>query len=247
MRKSIALLLGEVEGILSGYATLMNFRFMNLCVKAEPSSLLPLTIEYDSERYNIEKVAGVSMPNKKQLQIFPKSPELLYAIGQAIAKTHPEFKQEIVKFEPEDEDGLLEGLPTGESDEYEDDTQTILLTMPTVNKDRYDVLNKAIDGLYDETKAKIETYFGAYTERVAAKLSLANPEELDEAKTGLESVRDNHKKLIKEYYENKKKEIEDAYQLYLSEQQVKATAKQEQEAATNKEAGQGFKLEDIVE
>lgn len=246
MRKSIALMLGEVQGIMSGYATLMNYRFMNLCVKAEPASLLSLTVEYDSERYNIEKVAGVSQPNEKQLQVFPQSPELLPAICLAIAKTHPEFKQEIVNFEPEDEDGVLEGVPESEAEADEED-KTILLTMPTVNKDRHDLLVTAVDGLYDETKAKIDVYFGVYAERLAAKLKHAAPEEMDEAKQGLESVRDEHKDLLKQCYESKKQEIEDAYQRYLTQQQTVETAQQEEEAATSKEVGQGFKFAEMDE
>lgn len=245
MRKSIAFMLGEVQGIMSGYATLMNFRFMNLCVKAEPASLLSLTVEYDSERYNIEKVAGISQPNEKQLQIFPNSPELIPAIAQAIAMKHPEFKQEIVNFVPQDEEGILEGMTS--SEEEEDEDKTILLTMPTVNKDRHDLLVTAIDGLYKETTAKIDAYFGIYTEKVVAKLKLASPEELDEAKKGLEAMRDEHKDLIRQSYESKQQEIEKAYQLYLAEQQEKEAARQEQAAATNEEAGHGFNLKDLAE
>lgn len=223
---------------MSGYVALMNYKFLNLCVKAEPAALLPVTVEYDGT-YDIEQVADVTVPEVNQMQVYPKDPALLFAIGKAIALSHPEFKQDIVT---EKNDGQ-EPAATGDDDE----DKSILLTMPEVNKDRYDVLTNGIAALYDETKAKLEFNFAGYTKRIAAKLASALPDEMDEAKKAMEEVRKQHTDLAKQYYDAKKEEIEAAYNLYLEKQTSAEKNAMEQEAATNKDAGQGFKMPEAPE
>lgn len=239
MRKSISFLLGEVESKMSGYVALMNYNYFNLCVKAEPASLLSITVEYDKNSFDIEQVADVAMPQENQLQIYPKDPALLFAIGKAIATSHPEFKQDIVV----DKDNEEENSDNSEKDDDAD--KSILLTMPVVNKDRRDALMDGINLLYNETKTQLDANFNLYTQKLALKLENASPEEINEAKEALENIRKQHNDLAKEYHENKEKEIETAYQLYLEKQAEQEKNKQEQEAATNKEAGLGFKMPDM--
>lgn len=238
MRKSTSFLLGEVESKMSGYVALMNYNYFNLCVKAEPASLLSITVEYDKNSFDIEQVADVAMPQENQLQIYPKDPALLFAIGKAIATSHPEFKQDIVV-----DKGNEENSDNSEKDDDAD--KSILLTMPVVNKDRRDALMDGINLLYNETKTQLDANFNLYTQKLALKLENASPEEINEAKEALENIRKQHNDLAKEYHENKEKEIETAYQLYLEKQAEQEKNKQEQEAATNKEAGLGFKMPDM--
>ena len=240
MRKSTALLLGEVEGKMSGYVALMNYKYLNLCVKAEPASLLPVTVEYGNESFDIEQVADVTMPQENQLQVYPKDPVLLFAIGKAIATSHPEFKQDTVVDKGDEKE------ESSTNSEQEDDAdKSILLTMPTVDKDRRDALMEGVKILFDEVKVKLDTNFNFYTQKITLKLASASPEEIDEAKKALGDIKKQHDDLAKEYRENKEKEIETAYQLYLEKQTEKEKNKQEQEAATNKKAGQGFKMPDM--
>ena len=49
-----------MEGKLSGYVAQLNYRFMNLCVKAEPMSLLSARFNIQGEEKSIEDVAMVS-------------------------------------------------------------------------------------------------------------------------------------------------------------------------------------------
>ena len=79
---------------MSGYIALMNYRFKNLCVKADPISLLPVTIYVDTYEYNMEDVANVNKPNDYQLGVYPKDPNNLQAILQGLYEAHPEFKME---------------------------------------------------------------------------------------------------------------------------------------------------------
>ena len=65
MKKTIEILIGEMESKLGGYAGLLNYRFMNLCVKAEPAALLPVVvISNDGEVLNLEKVARTRLATK---------------------------------------------------------------------------------------------------------------------------------------------------------------------------------------
>ena len=97
MRRSIELLIGEMESKLGGYAGLLNYRFMNLCVKAEPAALLTVVVmSSDGERLNLEKVARARLANKFQYEIVPMSSDLLAPICKGFMDAHPEFKQEVV-------------------------------------------------------------------------------------------------------------------------------------------------------
>lgn len=229
MRKSTAILLNEMEGILSGYVALMNFKFLNLCVKAEPASLLPVTVDY-GDTYDLEQVADVTIPQENQLQVYPKDPALLLAIGKAIAFAHPEFKQDIISEKDDAENN------------NDDAEKTILLTMPAVDKDRRDVLVNGIALLHEETKTKLEGNFTYYTTRAVTQLNGASPAETDEAKKALEGSRQQHLDLAQQYYDAKKEEIEKAYSLYLEKQAAKEQAAKEQQDATDKNAGQSFNL-----
>ena len=70
------------------------------------------------------------------------------AVAQGIFKVHPEFKQEMFNEEVDyiNEDG----------EERTDKVPYILLTMPEVNDERYDVLKDGVKVVYDDTKVKME-------------------------------------------------------------------------------------------
>lgn len=224
---------------MNGYVMLLCYRYMNLCVKAEPVSLLPVTVIYGDDELKMEDVADVAQPNERQMLIAPKSQDFLFEIGKGIAATHPEFKQDLV-----DDDYLEEEK---EEREEQDKEKWILLTMPDVDKDRRDALTDAVKVLYDETKVKIDFCSKVYLEKVTISLAGASEEEIKEAKEELENVVNQYSDLAKKYREDKEKEIEDAYQLYLKEQGEKEKKEQEQKAATNEEASLGFDINQFAE
>lgn len=232
MKKSVALMLGEMQKKMSGYAVLLNYRFMNLCVKAEPASLMPVTVPVNGEDMDIEEVADVAIPQENQLEVYPKDSSLLFAISKAIHEAHPEFK--IEERSRNDE--------SGESEGGDEEDKSILCTMPVVDKDRYDLYMNGVSTLSDEVKVKLDSNHVLYGNKIAAKLMGASVEEIDEAKKMLEEIYNGHVDLCKEYRENKEKEIEDAYQLYLSEQSQKEAAAQEEEAARGETAGSAMKM-----
>ena len=243
MKKSTAFTLGELQSKLSGYVGLLQFRYSNLCVEADPASLMPVTIQYDDANYNIEDVADVAIPREDQLQVYPKDSNLLFAIGKAIAEYHPEFKQDIA----EDKDEGQDGSHSKDEQEDENENKSIILTMPEVNKDRRDVLMEGVKLLYDDLKVTLDTNIQSYTQKVVAQLAGSKAEEIDEAKKGIEEIKKQHYDLANTYRERKEKQIEEAYQRYLEKKNQKEQSKKENQAATNKEAGQGFKMPETPE
>lgn len=239
MRKNISLLLGELESKASGYVALLNFRFFNLCVKAEPAALLPITIKMLGKEYDLEQVADAAKPNDFQFVIFPKDDSFRLDISKGIAKMHPEFEQKFMKV---DENGKLVEL--SEESETNKSTKCIRLTMPKVNKDRRDLLTEGVKGLYEQCKLKLDSNFTFYGQQVVAKLFGAQKEEIDEAKEALEDIKTQHYDLAKTYRDNKLEEIETAFQEYLSEQTSKEQKDKEQYDASNKDVTQGFKMVD---
>ena len=126
--------LSETSGAqkdMSAYVALLNYRFMNLCIKAELASLMPVTIYIGNDECDIEDVADVSLPNEYQMAIYPKNPNNLSAIIQAVYEAHPEFKMEI----------------KSHNDSDEANQRYVLYTMPEVDKNRHDFLNEGVEGL----------------------------------------------------------------------------------------------------
>ena len=113
---------------LSAYVTLLSYRYMNLCVKAELGALMPVNVYVGDESYNIEDVANVCSPDEFQFAVYPKNENNQQAIIQGVYEAHPEFKMEMKN----------------------DGGSYILYTMPVVDENRHDLLMNAIKGLYEE-------------------------------------------------------------------------------------------------
>ena len=190
---------------MSGYVGLLNFRYLNLCVKAEIASLLPVIVFIDGQEANIEEVANVNMPNEYQLGVFPKDPSQLSDIIAAIYEAHPEFK--------------MEKKSTGDTED--ESSQFVLYTMPEVDKERHDLLMDAVKSLYDECRARLKTIYSEYQAKFAELLVKVSPQEAEEAKKALDDLNDKCHEMVVDLLNKKQDEIEEAYQRYLTEQEEK--------------------------
>ena len=228
MKIAIETLIHEMEGKLSGYATLLIYRYANLCIKAQPMALLSAEI-VDEEMgvMNIEKVAGVTMPDEYHLKLIPFDSRFNYPLCKAIKKEHPEFKQDLI-------------TPEDASDENE---RYLILTMPEVNKDRYDALTDSVDMLYNGCKAKMDKTIVDYREKLEKKIAtLPTDDERDEAKGALDSAVKTYQGMIDTVKADKVKEIEEAYQRYLKEQTAQEAQEQEDKAARGEDSGRSYKF-----
>ena len=212
MRKSIQILLGEMDAKLTGYSSMLNYRYMNLCVKAEPAALLSMTItDIEGNLYHIEEVADSMQADEFTFEIVPHEMEMLPFIQKGIEEAHPEFKQEVIK--PKDEDHFF----MANTVEYEAERH-IVCKMPEVDNNRYDVLKESVKTLYDQCMTEIEKVKAKYTQILADKTSELPKKEADEATDQLKKLTDQYDDICKKYRDDKVKEIEDSHSRWHAEQ-----------------------------
>ena len=90
MKRAIKLIIGEMEGKLNGYAVLLNYRYMNLCVKVEPAALVPVAItDNDGQSRTFEEVAGAMSVDEYTFEICPFDQKLIFNICKGLKLAHP--------------------------------------------------------------------------------------------------------------------------------------------------------------
>ena len=190
-------LISQVENKMAGYIALLGFRYQNLCVKADPTSLMPVNVMMGGDPMNIEDVAKVATTDDFHLAVFPNQEDLQQFVIDGIFHSHPEFKLEVQTYKQNDEERHF-----------------LLYEMPEVNKDRYDLLTQAVSSLYDECKIRLD---GIYAENMAnmTELLKGSPDELNHIKQELERVHDEYVEKAKGVRDEKLEEIEEAYRRYL--------------------------------
>ena len=205
MRNSIKILLGEMDAKLTGHAGLLNYRYMNLCIKAEPAALLSLIItDIEGNVYNIEDVADTMIPDDFTFVFVPKEMEMLPFIQKGIAETHPEFKQDVIK--PQEDEHFF----VASSADY-DKERHIVCKMPEVDNNRYDVLKQSVKALYDERMVEMDKVKAEYTKTLSERTANLPKEEADEAKDKMEALFKQYSDLCKQYHDTKEQEIEESY------------------------------------
>ena len=105
------------------------------------------------------------------------------------------------------------------------------LTVPEVNKDRRDALNNGVSVYYDESKIQIDRTKATYVPRMEREVNAQPKEEADEARNQFDKTYDDAIKLAEHTIDEKKKEIEAAYQRYLKKKAQQEQQRQEQAAA----------------
>jgi ribosome recycling factor len=217
--KTINELFDETKQKMNGHTMLFYFHLSNLCIKADPMALLSATIKIEDKDLNLEDVASVSIPNDNQFAVRAKDTEYIMPITKGIKLEHPEFKLE----EKTEKDEI-----TGE------DYVVIYYTMPEMNEERHNVCLEYIKANFDATSAKLEAIFSQGSAKVALKMTGASEENIKLAKDTLQEIYDWHTDNLKKLKEDKEKEVEDAYQAYLTSEQA------ENKASLEKQAAEGF-------
>ena len=233
MKRAIINQLGQLSEQLKGYVGALNYRYLNLCVKAEEVSLLPIQVPIEDELKNLEDVAyaGKRTGDDYSLYIVPKIQDDMRDIQQAVMKFHPEFIQEVQK----------EKVNAGE-DGGEQEVQLLRLKMPEVNDDRYDLLKQGVDTFYNMCKAEMEQAKMEADIQFATLSVDESPEDIDKLKKGVDETNEMWTKKRDQLHDEKLKEIEDAHNDWLANKQAADQKKQEDEAAKNQNAGSSMRL-----
>lgn len=188
---------------LKGYNMLFNYRMSNLCVKAEPTALMPVTVFVAGTEYNLEEVANILKPDDFSFDVYPKNQNNLQDIISGIFDVHPEFKMELKTDKAENEGGA--------------DTQHVFYTMPPVDKDRRKLLNETTKTFHKECKVNLDITYADLQARLVEPYTQMSPQDIDEARKGFKKVYDDARDECDKMLQLKLNEIEEGYQRYLTE------------------------------
>ena len=111
------------------------------------------------------------------------------------------------------------------------DMRILSFKVPPVDKDRRDILNNGVDVFYQETKAQYDETKAKYSAKIAERLSDASKEDADNYKKRFDDAYKNNCDIAQQTVDDKKKEIEEAYQRYLQNKATAEKAAKEQQAA----------------
>lgn len=213
---------------LASLVAMMDYRFKNICVKAEEVSLLPITARIEGEDKNLEECATIGKDDDYHFMIFPKYDEDMMDIAVGIARVHPEFKQK--------KKAMPVTVPDRNGEERNIDAKYILLTMPEVDDNRYDVLKEAVKVEYNLCKEQMEGANIVAQTKFATLAAGETKDDLDILKQELDKLNDEWNGKRDDIHTAKLKEIEDAHKKWLAEQAESNQQRREEEAARGESA-----------
>lgn len=209
MKIKITNVLIETQERLLGYVSEMSYGYAQLCVKADPSSLLGFEERIDGQKYRMEDMARVEVHDKPddddKMDLYPIDPAFMALLVTGIFKIHPEFQISVEK------------MKEGDEDDDSAELRFIRLTMPKVTKEYRDALLTAIDTLDYKCKGRLEEMKVKYSAELAKVCMSEQPEAIDEAKNMMEGLMKQYDDMREQLTTQKKEEVENAYQRYLRE------------------------------
>ena len=186
------------------------YRLMNLCVKAEPVSLLSIEAMIEGESQKLEDCTQIGKEDDYSFQIFPNYEGDIPALAQAIFMDHPEFKQEMKTMQVD--------ISTEEDKSDMQDVHYIQVTMPEVDDDRYDVLKNGVKAIYEENKAQMEAVSAKYDAKLATLLDGEADEDVKKVKKAREKQTETWYDQRDRVYHAKLQEIEEGHMKWLTKQ-----------------------------
>ena len=187
-----------------------SYRLMNLCVKAEPVSLLSIEAMIEGEPQKLEECARIGKEDDYSFQIFPNYDDDISALAKAIFMDHPEFKQEMRTMQVD--------ISEDESKPDMQDVYYIQVTMPEVDDNRYDVLKNGVKAFYEENKAQMEAVSAKYDTKLATLLDSESPEDAKKVKEARDKQTKTWYEQRDKIYNDKLQEIEDAHEKWWHQQ-----------------------------
>ena len=206
MKRALSNQYDQLYEKLKGYVAMLNFRYLNMCIKVEPASLIPVKVNIEGSEKNLEQVAMVTKKDDYRFWILPKYDDDMKAICEGIAKVHPEFRQKEMTMK-------IEGLE-GEGTSH--DVRYLQLTMPEVDDKYYKALKDAVDVFYDQCKTLMEAAANQAKAEIAVK-SVGEPkEDVDGIKKEVDKLIKSSEERRDKLRDKKLKDIEEAYKNWLA-------------------------------
>ena len=234
MRRSIIKEFDQLGESLSNQSAQFAYRMKNLCVKAEEVALLPVEILIEGEFQKLESCATIGKKDDYSFMVFPNYEEDLETMGKGIFRVHPEFKQKIESMQVDsvDEAGKNKSM----------DVHYILLTMPEVDDDRYDVLKDGVKVCYEDCKARMEV-LNRKADAKFAELTIGDTDEdVKKLKTAREKLNEQWFGHRDKLYNEKLQEIEEAHNKWLAERGEEERKRMEDEASHNDDVALSMRM-----
>lgn len=219
---------------LSNQSAQFAYRMKNLCVKAEEVALLPVEILIEGEFQKLESCATIGKKDDYSFMVFPNYEEDLETMGKGIFRVHPEFKQKIESMQVDsvDEAGKNKSM----------DVHYILLTMPEVDDDRYDVLKDGVKVCYEDCKARMEV-LNRKADAKFAELTIGDTDEdVKKLKAAREKLNEQWFGHRDKLYNEKLQEIEEAHNKWLAERGEEERKRMEDEASHNDDVALSMRM-----
>ena len=197
-------------------------------------ALLPVEILIEGEFQKLESCATISKKDDYSFMVFPNYEEDLETMGKGIFRVHPEFKQKIESMQVDsvDEAGKNKSM----------DVHYILLTMPEVDDDRYDVLKDGVKVCYEECKARMEV-LNRRADAKFAELTIGDTDEdVEKLKAAREKLNDQWYGHRDKLYNEKLQEIEEAHNKWLAERGEEERKRMEDEASHNDDVALSMRM-----
>ena len=234
MRRAVLNEFNQLGEKLTNYTSMFSFRLKNLCVKAEEISLLPITVDVDGSSMKLEECCTIAKKDDYTFMIIPHYEEDMGALIMGVRREHPEFKLEPGTMEVDGQDA--DGNPRKRDVHY------LLVSMPEVDDDRYEVLKDGVKLCYDDCKAQMEAA-NLKSDAVFAQYTVGeSDEDLKLLEKGREKLNKQWDAKREEIYQKKIDEIDAAYNKWLGEQAQREIALMEEEDARGTNAGMSMKL-----
>ena len=234
MRRSIIKEFDQLGESLSNQSAQFAYRMKNLCVKAEEVALLPVEILIEGEFQKLESCATIGKKDDYSFMVFPNYEEDLETMGKGIFRVHPEFKQKIESMQVDsvDEAGKNKSM----------DVHYILLTMPEVDDDRYEVLKDGVKVCYEDCKARMEV-LNRKADAKFAELTIGDTDEdVKKLKAAREKLNEQWYGHRDKLYNEKLQEIEEAHNKWLAERGEEERKRMEDEASHNDDVALSMRM-----
>lgn len=208
----------------------MQLHFFDLCVDADPIALMGVKVPDEGLDRNIEEVANVAKMDDRSFAFWALDEgDSLDGVAEGIGKAHPEF--------------IIENRGCRKSEESDEIIPILLATVPYVNKERRDVLVKAVGTYRDAFNTYVDVEANLTKVKMAPHLLEATDKDRETVEKLFKDKAKEYKDMAEKAAGDKIKKIEEAYQKWLEEKAASDSNLKDIAASSNPEAATSMSMD----
>lgn len=230
MDSNINRLARQFESRISQSLNSMQLHFFDLCVDADPIALMGVKVPDEGLDRNIEEVANVAKMDDRTFAFWALEEEnSLDGVAEGIGKAHPEF--------------IIENKGCRKSEESDEIVPILVATVPYVNKERRDVLVKAVGTYRDAFNTYVDVEANLTKVKMAPHLLEATDKDREAVEKLFKDKAKEYKDMAEKAASDKIKKIEEAYQKWLEEKAASDSNLKDIAAASKPEAATSMSMD----